>query len=425
MQPSSSAAPGRAAFVFIFVTVALDMLALGVMAPVLPKLVIELEGGDVAAAAGITGQFGFAWAAMQLVCSPLLGALSDRFGRRPIVLLSSLGLGLDYVLMAVAPTVGWLFVGRVVSGITAASFSTAGAYIADVTPPDQRAARFGMLGAAFGLGFVIGPALGGVLGDVDLRLPFWVAGGLSLVSTLYGFFILPESLPPDRRRAFSWRRANPIGSLAWLRSHPQLVRLAAIAVLYYVAHESLPSMFVLYTDHRYGWSETMTGIALAGIGVSSTLVSAVVVAPVVARLGERRSLLLGLLCGGAGFAIYGVAPTGGLFLLGMPLIALWGLATPAMQALMTRHVAATEQGQLQGALASVRGVTGMIGPLVFTQTFAATIDTGAVDLPGATYLLAAALLLASAALAWRLTAGYAIASSGSADSASALLRPEG
>src|SRR5215217_7863517 len=236
--PSGVRAPGSAAFIFIFVTVALDMLALGVMIPVLPKLVLQFEGGDMAKAVAITGVFGFVWAAMQFVFAPVLGLLSDRFGRRPIVLLSNLGLGLDYVLMALAPTLGWLFAGRVISGITAASVSTASAYIADVTPPEKRAAQYGMLGAAFGLGFVVGPAVGGLLGAIDLRLPFWVAAALSLANAGYGLFVLPESLPRERRApALAWARANPRGSLKLLRSHPELFGLAAAALLYFLAHE--------------------------------------------------------------------------------------------------------------------------------------------------------------------------------------------
>ncbi len=394
-----SAPPSRAAFVFIFVTVALDMLALGVMVPVLPKLIVSFEHGDMADAASMSGVFGFAWAAMQFVFSPVLGAVSDRSGRRPVILLSNLGLGLDYLLMAVAPSLAWLFVGRLVSGITSASFSTAGAYIADVTPEDQRAAKFGMLGAAFGLGFVIGPALGGLLGGISLRLPFWAAAGLSLTNALYGFFILPESLPPERRARFTWSRANPVGSLALLRSHPRLLGLAAVAFLYNIAHDSLPSVFVLYTDYRYHWGERMVGFALAGIGVASTIVSALLVGPLVKRLGERRALLVGLAFGSAGFAIYGLAPTGALFLAGIPFLALWGLAGPAFQALMSRRVEASAQGRLQGALASMSGVTGMIGPLIFTQIFAFGISSSGLHVPGAPYLLSAALLAASLALA--------------------------
>jgi len=392
--------PGRAAFIFIFITVALDMLALGIIVPVLPRLIVEFEAGDVAGAAAVVGVFGTVWAAMQVVGSPLLGALSDRFGRRPIILLSNLGLGLDYMLMAVAPTLQWLFVGRAISGFTSASFSTAAAYIADVTPPERRAAQFGMLGAAFGLGFVVGPAVGGLLGEVSLRLPFWVAGGLSLANALYGLLILPESLPASRRAPFSWRRASPLGSLRLLGSHPELVGLAAATLLYFVAHEVLPSVTVLYLDYRYGWGEAAVGLVLAAVGVCSTVVSAALVGPAVARLGERRALLTGLACGTAGFAVYGLAPGGALFMAGVPLVALWGLSGPAMQALMSRHIGPSEQGQLQGALSSMRGLTGMLGPLLFTQIFAAAIDPDSgVRLPGAPFLLAALLTLGALGLA--------------------------
>jgi DHA1 family tetracycline resistance protein-like MFS transporter len=407
LSPSPSPAPPprrmTAAFLFIFITVALDMLALGVMVPVLPKLIVAFEHGDMADAAGISGVFGFAWAAMQFVFSPVLGAVSDRHGRRPVILLSNLGLGLDYLLMAIAPSLSWLFVGRLVSGITSASFSTAGAYIADVTPENERAAKFGMLGAAFGLGFVVGPAIGGLLGGISLRLPFWAAAGLSLTNALYGFFILPESLPPDKRAPIAWAKANPFGSLDLLRSHPHLLGLAAVAFLYNIAHDSLPSVFVLYTDYRYHWGERMVGFALAGIGIASTIVSGLLVGPLVKKLGERRALLVGLAFGAMGFAIYGWAPTGTLFLAGIPFLAIWGLAGPAFQALMSRRVEASAQGRLQGALASMSGVTGMIGPLVFTQIFAFGIGSRALQVPGAPYLLAATFLGGSLLIALLLT----------------------
>src|SRR5262245_65236885 len=264
-------------------------------------------GGDTARAAEIFGLFGTVWALMQFIFSPLLGALSDRFGRRPVILLSCLGLGLDYILMALAPTLWWLFVGRVISGITAASFATAGAYIADVTPPEKRAASFGMIGAAWGLGFIMGPALGGLLGVVNPRLPFWVAAGLTLLNALYGLFVLPESLAPENRKGFSLRRANPVGSLVLLRSHPELLGLSSVNFTYMLAHQVLPSVFVLYTSFRYGWSERATGLSLAFIGVFNIIVQAGLVKRIVARFGERRALLAGLLCGGAGSAIYGLA----------------------------------------------------------------------------------------------------------------------
>ena len=293
-RPAGNAAPRRAAVVFIFVTLVLDVLALGIIVPVLPHLVVEFLGGDTARAARVYGVFGTAWALMQFVCSPVLGSFSDRFGRRPIILLSIFGLGIDYIFMALAPSLGWLFVGRVISGITSASFATAAAYISDVTPPEQRARSFGMIGAAFGLGFVLGPALGGLLGQVSPRLPFWVSAALCLLNAGYGVFVLPESLPPDRRANFSWKRANPLGSLRLLQSHPELFGLASVTFLYYVAHEVLPSTFVLYTDYRYGWDSGTVGLTLALVGICTAIVSGGLVGPIVARIRERRAALTGL-----------------------------------------------------------------------------------------------------------------------------------
>jgi DHA1 family tetracycline resistance protein-like MFS transporter len=259
-----------------------------------------------------------------------------------------------------------------------------------------------MLGAAFGLGFIVGPAVGGVLGDISLRLPFWAAAGLSLVNAAYGFFVLPESLPPERRSDFNWRRANPLGSLKLLRSHGGLIGLAAASFLYYLAHESLPSMFVLYTDYRYDWSERDVGLALAAVGITSTIFSAVLVGPTVARLGERRALLSGLLLGTLAFLFYGLAPTSLIFMVGIPFGGFLGLAGPAMQALMTQRVKPSEQGQLQGALSSMRGISGMIGPLLFTQIFAIAIRGDTLPhLPGAPYLLSAVLIIGAVSLAWR------------------------
>jgi DHA1 family tetracycline resistance protein-like MFS transporter len=402
--PASAERPRPAALAFIVVTVVLDMLALGMIVPVLPKLVVAFEGGDTASAARIYGVFGTVWALMQFVFSPVLGALSDRFGRRPIILLSNLGLGLDYLMMAWAPTLGWLFVGRVISGITAATFATANAYIADVTPPERRAGAFGMLGAAFGLGFVLGPAVGGVLGHYGPRLPFWVAGAFSLVNACYGLFVLPESLPRDRRATFSWARANPLGALRLLRSHRELVGLASATFLCYVAHEVLPSTFVLYTSYRYGWNERSVGLVMAAMGVCGMIVSGLLVQPIVTRFGERRTLLAALGCGVLGFTAYGVAPRGAFVFAGVPLQALWGMWTPATLGLMTRRVSANAQGQLQGATSSLRGIAGLFGPTLFTQTFAAFIGPAtAWHLPGAPFLLGSGLLAASATIAWRVT----------------------
>ncbi len=377
------------------------MMAVGITAPVLPKLIIQFQQGDVARAAWYVGAFATLWAAMQFVFSPIIGALSDRLGRRPVILASNLGLGLDYILMALAPGLGWLFVGRLISGITSASYPTAGAYIADVTPPAERAARFGMLGAAFGLGFIVGPAIGGLLGGIDLRLPFWVAAGLSLANTAYGFFIVPESLPPERRKPFRLRNAHVFGSFRLLRSHPELLGLAGALFVMGLAHEALPNTFVLYADQRYGWSEAQVGLALAVIGAASVVVSMGLVRPLVRRLGERRTALVGLACGIGGFLTFGFAPTGGVFLAGIALVGLWGVANPAFQALMSQRIDPAEQGQLQGALGSIRAVTGMLGPLVFTQVFAMAVRQGGDGVLGAPFLLSALLLLVALAAAAR------------------------
>ena len=389
----------RATFWFIFGTVLLDMLALGIIAPVFPKLVIQLEGGNDIIAAGLLGLFGTVWAAMQFLFAPVLGALSDRVGRRPVILLSCLGLGLDYVIMALAPTVQWLFVGRMLSGITASSFTTSFAYIADVTEPDERARRFGMLGAAFGVGFILGPAVGGLLGGIDIRAPFWAAGALSIVGAAYGWFVLPESLPRERRAPFAWRRANPVGSLGLLRGHEALVALAVVAFVNRVAHDALPSVFVVYGDYRFGWTARAVGFALAIVGAASIVVQAGVVGPAVRRLGEPRALRTGLACGALAFVVYGLAPTGGIFLMGIPLGALYGLTYPSLQGLMTRRVGPDEQGRLQGALGSLMGIAGVIAPLLFTQVFAAAIGPfRAAGVPGAPFLLAALLLVTAMAV---------------------------
>ncbi len=396
----------QAALAFIFVTVLLDMLALGSIIPVLPRLIVALSGDDTAEAAQVFGIFGTAWALMQFLFSPVQGALSDRFGRRPVVLASNFGLGLDYLLMALAPSLGWLLLGRIISGITSASISTSYAYIADVTPPEKRAASFGMLGAAFGVGFVLGPALGGVLGQIGPRLPFWFSAALSLANGCYGLLILPESLPRDRRTAFKFRMANPFGSLVLLRAHPRLMGLAGVQFLGQLAHVVLPSTFVLYATYRYGWSERVVGLTLAGVGACSMIVQAGLVGRIVGWLGERRTLGLGLLAGTVGFATFGLAPVGPVFWAGVPIMALWGLSNPALQGLMTRLVDPGKQGQLQGANGSLQGIAGLIGPGLFTGVFAASIGRWErFQLPGAPFLLAALLLAAAFLLAWRIAPG--------------------
>jgi MFS transporter, DHA1 family, tetracycline resistance protein len=396
--------PRRAAFIFVFITVLLDMLALGIIIPVLPKLVVDFLAGDTARAAGIYGLFGTAWALMQFLFSPLHGALSDRFGRRPVILISNFGLGLDYVLMALAQNLWWLFVGRVISGISAASIATSYAYIADVTPAEQRSARFGMLGVAFGAGFVLGPALGGLAGSLDPHLPFWIAGALSLANALYGLLVLPESLPPERRAPFVWRRANPLGALALLRSQPQLTGLASVNFLGYLAHASLPNISVLYMMYRYGWDERAVGFTMAAVGVCAMIVQGTLIGPVIARFGERTALLAGLAFGAVGFATFGLAATGMGFLAGIPLLALWGFANPAALGLMSHRVGPTEQGRLQGANASVMGIANLLGPGLFAPTLAWSISGGDWHAPGAAFLLAALILVLAIMLASRTSA---------------------
>ena len=402
MSDSESLSPParRAAVIFIFITVVIDVLGFGIIIPVLPKLVQQFMGGDAAKGATMFGLFGTVWALMQFFFSPLLGAVSDRFGRRPVILISCFGLGLDYIVMALAPNIGWLLFGRILSGICASSFTTAGAYIADVSPPEKRAAGYGMLGAAFGVGFVLGPALGGLLGNIDPRLPFWGAAALALINASYGLLVLPESLPPEKRDVFSWKRANPLGSLKLLRSHPDLLGLASINLLFQVSHCVLPSMFVLYTSYRYGWDTRTVGLTLMAVGVLSIVVQGGLVKPAVQRLGERGSLYTGLIFGIVGFVGFAVAPTPFWLWAALPVFSLMGLFGPGLQSLMSLRVAAHEQGKLQGANGSITSIAGLIGPGLFTLSFAHFIDKDRPWLlPGAPFFIAAALLVLALLLA--------------------------
>src|SRR5688572_27125413 len=391
--------PARsAAMIFVFVTVLIDILAFGMIIPVLPHLVEDFVGGDTATAAWWVGVFGTAFAAIQFFSTPIQGALSDRFGRRPVILLSCLGLGLDFVFMALANSLPWLFVGRVISAITAASFSIANAYIADVVPPEQRAKSYGMLGAAFGIGFIVGPVVGGLLGGIDLRAPFWGAAVLALANFLYGWFVLPESLPKEKRTpTFDWSHANPVGALVLLRRYPQVFGLAAVIFLDHLAHYVFPSTFVLFADVRYDWGVTEVGYVLAAVGVCTAIVQAGLIGRIVKAVGERRALLIGQTAGLVGFTLYAVAGQGWLFLVGIPVMAFWGLANPAVQALATRDVAASEQGRLQGAFMSLGSLAGVFAPMMFATVFAKAIDTdGGGVFPGAPFLLSAAVV----AVAW-------------------------
>jgi DHA1 family tetracycline resistance protein-like MFS transporter len=389
----------RAAIGFILVTITLDILGMSVVAPVLPPLIQSMEGGSAIAAAHAVGIFATAWALMQFIFSPVQGGLSDRFGRRPIILLSNLGLGLNYALMAMAPNVTWLFVGRVVSGITAASFACAAAYIADITPPDKRAARFGLISVAFGFGFIAGPVMGGLFGSISTRLPFWISAGLSLANFLFGVFVLPESLAPEKRSPWNWRRANPVGALQMLRACPGLPSLAVVGFLGMVAQNILPTMTVLYAINRYGFKMHQISWMLGGMGICSAFVGGVLTGRVVRAVGERPALMMGLAFGITGFTFMGLAPTALTFLLAIPVLSLRGLADPALSALMSRKVAGTEQGALQGAMSSLMGIAGLVAPTLYTETYAYFADPHmGWSLPGAPYLIAALLLVVAASL---------------------------
>lgn len=405
MNTAPAAPRHRAALAFIYVTVLLDMLAFGIIMPVLPHLVEQLAGGGIADAAWWVGMFSTVFAVVQVISSPLQGALSDRYGRRPVILISNFGLALDFLILALAPTLWLLFAARVMLGMTAASFSTANAYIADIMPKEKRAAAYGILGSAFGLGFIIGPGLGGLLGDIALRLPFQVAAGLALCNFLYGFFILPESLPKERRTAtIELRSAHPFGSLKLLRRSPQVFGLAVVLFLVYLAHYVLQTVFVLYADYRYHWGPQAVGYVLMLVGGCDGFVQAVLTGKLAPRFGERRVLLAGMVFGVGAFLVMGLADVGWAFLIGVPLLALWGLAMPPIQSIMTQQVDPSEQGRLQGAIGSLGSFAGIFGPYLFAQVFALSISpTASFHVPGAAFVLSALLMLAGLFLAARIT----------------------
>ncbi len=393
----------RAGTAFVLVTVLLDTLGLGLIIPVAPRLVASFLHDDLSAASHYFGVLVSLYAAMQFLFAPVVGGISDRFGRRPVIFLSLLGAAASYLLSGFAPALWWLFLGRFITGITAASFSAANAYIADVTPPQKRASNFGMVGAVFGLGFILGPALGGALGDVGLRLPYFVGAGLNFVNLLYGLFVLPESLPRENRRPFSLARANPLGSLRALGRHPVVLGLTGTMMCSFLAQWILQSVWALHTQSRFGWSLRMVGVSLMVVGLATAVVQGVLVRALVPRLGERRALLVGLVLGVAGHTALGLAYRGWMMMTFVPLLALAGLAGPAIQAIISREVAASEQGELQGALNSLSGIAAIVGPLIGTNLFARFAPPDAQPhLPGAPFFASALFDAIGLALAVRL-----------------------
>ncbi|HZC17323.1 MAG TPA: TCR/Tet family MFS transporter [Caulobacteraceae bacterium] len=412
----SAPAPGRqSAFGFIFATAVMNAVSFGLMIPVLPNLIRSFFGATNAASTASAADwqfiFGVTWGAMQFFSGPVLGMLSDRFGRRPVMLISILGLALDFLVMAFAPTLAWLLLGRVLNGATAASFSTANAYVADISTQQTRARNFGWMSAAFSVGFLLGPAAGGFLATISLhigafhldplRTPFVAAAGLCAINWVYGLIVLPESLPPERRIVrFEWGRANPVASLSLLRAHRDLLPLASVNFLFQLAQQVLPNVFVLYTTLRYHWSLSFLGATFVITGALGILVQSLLVGPVVKRIGERGAVIAGAAAGVGGFLIYALAPTGAWYFVGMPVFAFIGLMQPGLQGLMTQHVSPMEQGRLQGANQSTGGIAAIIGPTIFPLSFAFALRDWPSE-PGLPILIAAALLGLSLTVAWR------------------------
>ena len=404
-SPEVAARPRRAAgTAFILVTVLLDTLGLGLIIPVAPRLVESFLGDNMAEASTYFGWMVSLYAVMQFAFAPVVGGLSDRYGRRPVIFVSLMGAAASYLLSGFAPSLAWLFVGRVVAGITGASFSAAGAYVADVTPPEKRAQSFGLIGAVFGLGFILGPALGGLLGDFGLRVPYFVAAGLNFVNLLYGLFVLPESLAPSARRPFSFARANPLGSLRALARHPIVLGLTGTMMCAFISQWMLQSVWALHTQARFGWSLRDVGLSLMAVGLATAVVQGGLVRVAVPRLGERRALLIGLAMSISGHVAIGLADRGWLLIvfIFVPL-SLGGLAGPAVQAIISRAVGPSEQGEMQGALNSLSGIAAIVGPLISTSLFHRfSAEEASPYIPGAAFFVAAAFNLVGLLLVVRL-----------------------
>ena len=389
---------------FILVTLFIDILGIGIIVPILPGLIKELRGGDAVQAAVYYGVIISTYATMQFLFAPVLGALSDRYGRRPVILVSLFGLGTDYLIQGWAPSIGWLFLGRIIAGIMGASITTANAYIADVSTAETRARNYGFVGAAFGLGFIFGPVLGGLLSGISLRLPFFVAAGLALVNWLYGFFVLPESLAPDHRSTVSWRKMNPLASLRRLGTYPLVAGLAAAFLFASMAQRGLENVWVLHTGFRYGWDELINGLTLGLVGVMAVLVQGLLIKPFVGRFGEQRTITLGLTVSALAFLAYGLASQGWMVPIIIVFGALAGIAIPTIQGLVAGTVLPTEQGKIQGAFTSLTSLTAIFSPLIFTSgLFSFFTSTAApIILPGAPFFLGSLLFFVSLGRLFRL-----------------------
>lgn len=389
MSSKKSAAIG-----FIFITMLIDIIGIGIIIPVIPKLLQELNHSDISDAARLGGWLAFAYAFTQFICAPLMGSLSDKFGRRPILLISLMAFAVDYLVLALAPNVPWLFVGRIIAGITGASISTAMAYISDVSTPENKAKNFGLVGAAFGIGFIIGPVIGGLLGQFGSRVPFYAAAILCFVNFIYGYFVLPESLKPEKRRAFEWKAANPIGALARLKKFPTIIGLVTAMFFMYFASHAVNGNWSFYTMYRYHWDERMVGISLGVVGLLVAIVQGGLVRFINPRIGNGKSILIGFALNAIGQFLIAVATQEWMVLVFLIPYCLGGLAGPAIQTEITNHVPANEQGQIQGTLASLNSATATFGPLVMTSTFYYfTHGEAPFEFPGAPFILAAFLML--------------------------------
>ncbi|MBL7894952.1 MAG: TCR/Tet family MFS transporter [Bacteroidia bacterium] len=386
----------KKAIVFIFITLLVDCTGIGIIIPVVPSLIQQLTGSNVSEAATYGGWLTFAYAIMQFVFSPVLGGLSDRYGRRPVLLISLLGLGIDYLFLFFAPDLWWLFVGRIIAGICGASFTTASTYIADISTEENRAQNFGMIGAAFGLGFIVGPLLGSLFSSFGVRVPFLAAAALSLLNWAYGYFILPESLSKENRRPFDWKRANPLGSLLHLKRYPAILGLILAMVLIYIAGHAAQSTWTFFTIERFHWNEQWIGYSIAFVGVTVALVQGGLIRYTTKILGTNKSVIVGLLFYVIGFTLFAFASQGWMMFVFMIPYALGGIAGPALQGLMTGHVPSNEQGELQGAITSLVSLTSIVGPLLMTSLFSFfTAPSSPIYFPGAPFMMGAVLTLVS------------------------------